>query len=162
MRVEELFLEGEDAIKNGNYIAAKIAFENALMEDHEYAPAHNSLGWLYKSQFDDYEKAINHFNASISYAPGYPHSYLNLVDVFILKDDWDAAKKILKKASKIGTVHKAKIEYNLGRICELTADLTNAIEHYKKALLHTINNDLVEDYKKDMERCRYKLELLAG
>lgn len=159
MRAEELYLEGELAIKNGNYIEAKNAFENALMDDPEFAPAHNSLGWIYKSQFDDYEKAIKHFNACIHFFPEYPYSYYNLVDVYINMDDWASAKKILELSYKTRTGQKSKISYHYGRISELTGNFEEALNHYKKALLLTINNELVEDYKKDIERCRYKIEI---
>lgn len=55
-RIEELYLEGENAIKNGNILEAKQFFETILLDDPQCYYAHNSLGWIYKSHFDDYEK----------------------------------------------------------------------------------------------------------
>ena len=45
---EELYLEAEADIKNNNYAEAFKKFESILYEEPDSAPAHNSLGWLYK------------------------------------------------------------------------------------------------------------------
>jgi hypothetical protein len=43
-RIEELYLEGENAIKNGNMIEAKQHYEAILLDDPQCYYAHNSLG----------------------------------------------------------------------------------------------------------------------
>ena len=54
---EELYLQSEQAIKDGDLIRAKGLIEHMLMEDPRSAIAHNSMGWFYRVQFEDYEKA---------------------------------------------------------------------------------------------------------
>ena len=61
---EELYLEAEADIKNNNYAEAFKKYESILYEEPDSAPAHNSMGWLYKTQFDDYAKAENHFSTA--------------------------------------------------------------------------------------------------
>jgi tetratricopeptide (TPR) repeat protein len=83
-RTEELYLEGESAIKNGNILEAKQTYETILLDDPQCYYAHNSLGWIYKTQFDDYKKAENHYKAAIRFGPTYPHAYYNLI--YLLTD----------------------------------------------------------------------------
>ena len=51
---EELYLQSEQAIKDGDLIRAKGLIEHMLMEDPRSAIAHNSMGWFYRVQFEDY------------------------------------------------------------------------------------------------------------
>ena len=64
-KVEQLYLEAEADIRNSNYHEAFEKYETILYEEPGYAPAHNSMGWIYKNQFDNYAKAENHSKASI-------------------------------------------------------------------------------------------------
>ena len=66
---EELYLEAEADIKNNHYADAFKKYESILYDEPDSAPAHNSLGWLYKTQFDDYAKAENHFLTAIRCDP---------------------------------------------------------------------------------------------
>ena len=75
---EELYLEAEADIKNNNYSEAFKKYESILYEEPDSAPAHNSMGWLYKTQFDDYAKAENHFQTAVKCDPLYPHSYFHI------------------------------------------------------------------------------------
>src|SRR4051794_30853034 len=82
--VEDLYLESDQAIKNGNFLEAKNLLETILSEEPNYSQPHNSLGWLYRPQFDDYETAENHFLAAIRFNPEYPHPYWNYI--YLLTD----------------------------------------------------------------------------
>src|SRR5580692_531241 len=75
--MEELYLEAEADIKNNNYAEAFKKYENILYDEPDSAPAHNSMGWLYKTQFDDYAKAENHFLTAIKCDSFYPHAYFH-------------------------------------------------------------------------------------
>jgi tetratricopeptide (TPR) repeat protein len=69
---EELYLEAEADIKNNNYAEAFKKYESILYEEPDSAQAHNSMGWLYKTQFDDYAKAENHFQTASNAIPYIP------------------------------------------------------------------------------------------
>src|SRR5258708_12489036 len=80
---EELYLEAEADIKNNNYAEAFKKYESILYDEPSSAPAHNSLGWLYKTQFDDYAKAENHFLTAMRGDSLYPHPYFHLAPLLM-------------------------------------------------------------------------------
>ena len=53
MNIEELFLEAEADIKKNAHVDALRKYETILYDEPNHAPTHNSLGWIYKTQFDD-------------------------------------------------------------------------------------------------------------
>lgn len=68
---ETLYTNGETAFNNGDMGTAKLAFEQALEADPEYARAHYMLGLIYVNQGDG-AKAKEHFQAFIDMAPDDP------------------------------------------------------------------------------------------
>jgi tetratricopeptide (TPR) repeat protein len=158
--VEELFLEAESAIRNNNYSEAKHLLEQALAEEHEFAPAHNSLGWIYKSQVENYEVAENHFKAAIAFWPNYAHSYWNMIDICIENDRWNEALRWIEKAAKVASTGKSHINYKKAYVYENQQRFDDAELHYEKALLLCMNNDRMESLKKDVERVRYKISMI--
>ena len=96
-KVEQLYLEAESDIRNNNYHEAFEKYETILYEEPGYAPAHNSMGWIYKTQFDNHIKAENHFKAAIQADALYPHPYFHLSSVYFDLDKFDELKKHLQK-----------------------------------------------------------------
>lgn len=156
---EELYLEAEQAIKNNDFITAKRNYEEMLQEEPTNACAHNSLGWLYKTQFDEYVKAENHYNAAIKYEPNYPHSYWNLAYLYTDLERWDDLRKLMNGCLSVSSVDKSSIHNRLAIMEELIGNFEVAKEHYESAIYLCVNNDKIEEYKKDIERCSFKLEL---
>lgn len=68
---ETLYTNGETAFNNGDMGTAKLAFEQALEADPEYARAHYMLGLIHVNQGDG-AKAKEHFQAFIDMAPDDP------------------------------------------------------------------------------------------
>jgi tetratricopeptide (TPR) repeat protein len=158
-KVEQLYLEAEADIRNSNYHEAFEKYETILYEEPGFAPAHNSMGWIYKTQFDNYAKAENHFKAAIQTDPLYPHPYFHLSTVYFDLDKFDQLKAHLEKCLSITTVEKAWIYYRFGMIEETLAKYKDAILLYKKAILNSFNNEKITDYKADIERCNTKMEI---
>ena len=104
---EQTYLEAEADIRNNNYHEAFQKYESILYEEPGYAPAHNSIGWIFKTQFDNYKKAETHFQAAIQADPLYPHPYFHYAGLLIDLDRFDELKKLLEKCLKIVTVDKA-------------------------------------------------------
>ena len=77
MNVDELYLESEADIKNSLFAEAYHKCESILYEEPKHAPAHNSMGWLLKTQFDDYDRAENHFLTAMRCDPLYPLPYFH-------------------------------------------------------------------------------------
>ena len=159
-KVEQLYLEAEADIRNSNYHEAFEKYETILYEEPGYAPAHNSMGWIYKTQFDDYAKSENHFKAAIQADNLYPHPYFHLSSVYFDLDKFDDLKNHLNKCLTVYTIEKAWIHYRFGMIEETLCKYDDAIKHYQNAILNSFNNEKITDYKADIERCNTKLELV--
>jgi tetratricopeptide (TPR) repeat protein len=158
-RIEELYLEGENAIKNGNMIEAKQHYEAILLDDPQCYYAHNSLGWIYKSQFDDYVKAENHYKAAIKFGPDYPYSYYNLIYLLTELERFEEAGQLMAKCLRIQVIDKSLIYHRMGILEEFKGNFEAAIDHYKKSIKLCMNDEKIEDLKKNISRCEYKLTL---
>ncbi len=158
-RTEELFLEAEAEIRASNFPEAFAKYEDILYEEPGYAPAHNSIGWIYKTQFDNYQKAEIHFNAALRADPDYPHPYFHLATLLLDLERYDELTRHLEKCLKIRTVDKSWVYYRFGMLQEMGGHFMNAISFYEKALLNTMSNDKIKDYQQDIERCRIKQQV---
>ena len=158
-RTEELFLEAEADIRNSNFHEAFHKYEDILYEEPSYAPAHNSIGWIFKTQFDNYQKAEIHFNAALRADPDYPHPYFHLATLLLDLERYDELHRHLEKCLTIRTLDKSWVFYRYGMLQEMGGHFLHAIGYYEKALLNTMNNDKVKDYQQDIERCRIKLQV---
>src|SRR5436190_15924560 len=114
--IEDLYLEAENAIKNSNFIEAKHNYEAILLEDPQCAYAHNSLGWIYKTQFDDYAVAENHYRAGIKYNPHYPHSYWNLAFLLTDLERYNELEELMIQCLTVPTIDKALVYNRFGMI----------------------------------------------
>ncbi|BAV09835.1 Tetratricopeptide repeat-containing protein [Filimonas lacunae] len=159
-KVEEIYLDAEADIRNSNYHDAFQKHETIIYEEPAFAPAHNSIGWLYKTQFDNYEKAERHFITAMSCDPLYPHPYFHLASLYIDLERINDLKKHLEKCLQVVTVDKAWVHYRYGMVEEMQGRYDSAIKFYQKAVVHSFNNEKIKDYQADMERCRTKQETI--
>ena len=158
--IEELFLEAERELKNENYLEAKKLYEQVLQDSPEYAAAHNSLGWLYYSKFENMRIAENHYRAGIAFDKFYPHCYWNLVDIMIDEKRWDEVVKFINEIClNVVTLGRSQCYGKLGIIEELRYNYDKAIQNYILAIKNTCSNERIEDLKKDIARVEYKKEL---
>jgi len=161
-RFEELYLEAEADIRNSSYHDAFLKYESILYEEPGYAPAHNSMGWIYKTQFDNYDKAKMHFLAAIQASPSYPHPYFHLAALYADLERYEDLQKHLAKCLTIASIDKAWVYYRYGMIEEIGGRYDTAIKNYKSAILHCFNNDKIKDYQADIDRCKIKQEIAEG
>ncbi|WP_207428863.1 tetratricopeptide repeat protein [Pedobacter sp. SYSU D00535] len=157
--LEDTYLEAEEAIRNSNYPHAKHLLESIIMEEPNFVPAHNSLGWLYRTQLDDYKRAENHFLTALNTDRYYPHTYNNLFVLYTNLEDWTKIKQLGQRALTIPLVDKALVFYRLGIAEEYQLNFEEAIKYYKKAIQRCLNFESLEDYKKAITNCEYKLSL---
>ena len=159
---DELFLEAEKELKNDNYLEAKKLYEQVLEDSPGYAAAHNSLGWLYYSKFENLRIAENHYRAGITFDKNYPHCYWNLVDVMIDEKRWnEAVDFITNTCLHVVTLGRSQCYSKLGIIEELQHQYDKAIANYIQAIKNTCSNERIEDLKKDIARVEYKKSLDA-
>ncbi|HEV7621400.1 MAG TPA: tetratricopeptide repeat protein [Flavisolibacter sp.] len=155
----EIYLDAENDIKNNNYVEAFRKYESILFEEPADAPTHNSLGWIYKTQMDDYVNAEGHYIAAISGNPSYPHSYYNYGILLMDMERFEDLEKLIQKGMEIDSVDKSWLYHRSGLVAELKIRFEEAISFYEKAILFTLSDDKIKNYNEDITRCTSKLEL---
>jgi tetratricopeptide (TPR) repeat protein len=158
-QMEELYLEAEADIKNNNYAEAFKKYESILYDEPDSAPAHNSLGWLYKTQFDDYAKAENHFLTAMKGDPLYPHPYFHLAALLTDMERYDELNRHLEKCLNVRTIEKSWVYGRYAMMEEIKMNFEKAIHGFEKAILGSQNDEKIKDYKQDIERCQMKMEI---
>lgn len=158
-RTEELYLEAEANIRSSNFHEAFRKYEEILYEEPDYAPAHNSLGWIYKTQFENFQKAEVHFKAAIASDPLYPHPYFHMASILVELERFEELREFLDRCLGIRTLDKSWVYFRYGMVAELRGQFSEAMDWYRKALLQTMNNDKVRDYQTDIERCQTKMNI---
>ncbi|MDB5202037.1 MAG: hypothetical protein JWQ27_1446 [Ferruginibacter sp.] len=160
MNIDELYLESEADIKNSMYVDAFRKCESILYEDPRHAPAHNSLGWLFKTQFDDYERAENHFVTAIKSDPLYPHPYFHYATFLTDLERYDDLDRHLQKCMTVVTLEKSWIYGKQAIRQELQMNIPAAIRQYELAILCCVNDDKIKTYQEDIDRCKMKMDIL--
>ena len=162
MSIEELFLEAEADIKNNSHVEAFRKYETILYDEPHHAPSHNSLGWLYKTQFDDYLKAENHFKAAIKSEPLYPHPYFHYAVLLTDMERYNELKNHLGRCLNIPTIEKSWVYYRFAVMAELNINFEEAVSCLERACIVSLSDDKIKDYQKDIERNLRKVELSAN
>ncbi len=156
---EELYLEAEADIKNNHYAEAFKKYESILYEEPGSAPAHNSMGWLFNTQFDDYSKAENHFQTAMRCDPLYPHSYFHMAALLMDMERFEELQAHLEKCLRVRTIDKSWVYGRFAMSEELRNNYEKSIFYFEKAILVSQNDEKIKDYRGDIERCQMKMEI---
>jgi tetratricopeptide (TPR) repeat protein len=156
---EELYLEAEADIKNNNYAVAFKKYESILYEEPDSAQAHNSMGWLYKTQFDDYAKAENHFQTAVKCDSLYPHSYFHIAALLMDMERFDELNTHLERCRRVRTIDKSWVYGRYGLSEELRRNYDKAVYYFEKAILSSQHDEKIKDYRQDIDRCQMKKEI---
>ncbi len=156
---DELYLTAEAEYKNSNFTEALRLYFEVLSEEPDCAPAHNSIGWIYRTQFDDYPKAERYYQMAIKANPTYPHSYWSLVYLLTDLERNEEVRQLMKRCQSIPSIDKSMIQQRLAVLSELEGNFNDAVGYYKKSILLTINDERIEELRKCIERCEYKIGL---
>lgn len=160
--IEELFLEADKALDDGNLAEGKKLLEEILNEEPSFGKAHNHLGWLYKTKFQDFKTAETHYKLAIKFDPNYSATYLNYA--YLLRDSGrlDELEQLLNKALGIEAPNKCAIYDEFGSLYELKGQYKQAINYYKKAIQYCLNDKVMDDLKSHIKRCRKKRALFSN
>jgi tetratricopeptide (TPR) repeat protein len=158
-QLEEMYLEAEADIKNGNFVEGFRKYEAILLEEPTNGPTLNSLGWLSKTQIEDYGKAEAYYKASITSDPQYPHSYLNYATLLTDMERFEELEEHLQTCFRIPTIEKSWVFMKLGLMEELKLNFDEAIANNEKAILVALSDEKIKDYQQNIERCKNKIEL---
>ncbi|MBX7095094.1 MAG: hypothetical protein K1X56_10245 [Flavobacteriales bacterium] len=161
-QIEELFLEADRALDEGNMAEGKKLLEEILAEEPSFGKAHNHLGWLYKTKYQDYKTAEKHFRLALKFDPEYAPTYFNYA--YMLRDlgRLNELEEILQRAEKIEGTNKSAVYDEFGSLFELRSDYTNAIRYYKKAIALSLNDKVIADLRLHIKRCRKKQHFLVA
>ncbi|MEO6730515.1 MAG: hypothetical protein ABIN01_04815 [Ferruginibacter sp.] len=157
--LEETYLEAEADIKNGNFVEAFRKYESILLEEPTNGPTLNSLGWLSKTQIEDFSKAEAYYKASIASDSKYPHSYLNYATLLTEMERFEELEEHLQACFNISTIEKSWVFMKLGLMDELKLNFKGAIINNEKAILVAISDEKISDYQQNIVRCKNKIEL---
>jgi tetratricopeptide (TPR) repeat protein len=155
----EVYLEAENDIKNNNYTEAFKKYESILFDEPGNAATHNSLGWIYKTQMDNYAKAENHYLAAIKSEPGYPYAYINYALMLMELERFEEMEALIENALKVSSVEKTTLYYRLALGNEIQLKFDEAISCYEKAILYCLNDEKIKSYRTDIERVEEKKQL---
>jgi tetratricopeptide (TPR) repeat protein len=158
-KMEELYLEAEADIRNNSYVEAFRKYESILYEEPGNGPTLNSLGWLYKTQIEDYKKAEKFYLACMNSSPNYPHAYINYAVLLTDMERFEELAKHLEKCLTIATIDKSMIYFRYGTMEELKLSFREAITYYEKAILVSLNDEKIKEYQDNISRCKVKMEL---
>jgi|SRR5215469_1274014 len=157
--LEELYLEAEADIRNNNYVEAFKKYETILYEEPNNGPTLNSLGWLYKTQIEDYERAESYYKACIKSNPLYPHTYYNYATLLTDMERFEELTKHLQTCFQISTIEKSWVYMKFGLLAELKLNFNEALTCHEKAILVALSDEKIKDYEQNIERCKKKIEL---
>lgn len=154
--IEELFLEADRALDEGNLAEGKRLLEDILSEEPSFGKAHNHMGWLYKTRYQDYKIAEKHFKLAIKFDPEYSPSYINYA--YMLRDlgRLDELEALLNKALKVEGTNKSTVYDEFGSLYELRGEYGKAIRYYKKAIALSLNDKSITDLRGHIKRCNKK------
>ena len=158
--LDELFFEADNLIKEKRFTEAIQKLEAILTDAPDYGKAYNHLGWIYETQYRDYSKSEELYRRCIALTPEYTPVYGNLSITLSTVNKLDEQEQLLNQAIKVPGIDRPLIYNEFGIMYEMKGDFDNAVEHYKKAIIASLNDANIEIYSKSIERCKKKKEML--
>lgn len=160
LECEDLFAEADRLLNEGVVLEAVEKLAQILKRNPRFGKAYNHLGWVYETKYKDMARAEEYYKAAIQYAPNYNAAYLNYSYFLSNMQRFDELKAHLDKVSQIPGIAKDTIANEYAIMYEMQGRLQEAIDHYQKAAMITLDNLKLDKYKESIERCRKKLEIL--
>lgn len=158
--LDDKFFEADQLIKE-NKIGDAIRLLNEIIEEApDYGRAHNHLGWIYETKFNDYTRAEKHYKAAIEFNPEYVAVYYNYAILLSTLGKYEELEFILNKALKVPGINRATIYNEFGIMYEAMAQYEKAIEHYRLYIRFLFDNKLIEVAKDSIKRCELKTEII--
>ncbi|MBX2899663.1 MAG: tetratricopeptide repeat protein [Cyclobacteriaceae bacterium] len=147
--------QAEQMFYNNQVPEGLAVLQNLLYEEPGYAQLHNHLGWAYLYYTQDMAQAELHLKLAIRFNAAYAPPYLHLGNLLIRLARYTEALEYLHKGLHQQQANKVAFLEVLAQVYELRRDFTNAIKHYKQALVATTGfetGQLMEGIK----RCQKK------
>lgn len=159
--LHEKFIRADELIKDKLFSDAIQLLNEIIQDDPTFGKAYNHLGWIYDTQFKEYEKAENCYRQAVLYDPNYTAGHMNYIYFLSALGRFDDLKEVLEQAEQVPGMDKASIKFEFGLMYEMKGDLDLAIDYYKKAIIGSIDNAKIQAYKDALERIKLKKEILG-
>lgn len=156
---DEYILKAKDLIDGWQYIEAKRVLEQLIDDEPNHGPAHNLTGWLFFHHLDNPKQAAKHYQLAIQYAPNFPYTYRNYVQLLVYVGAYQDAINWVDRALLITEVEKEILLAEKGKAYELLQHFPEAARYYHEAMLATVDDDKIEDYESALARVETKRHL---
>ena len=159
-KLQEMLDQANLEIKNGKYQVASDILEKIVDIDPNFGKAYNHLAYLYDVKFKEYEKGETLYKLCLEKSPMYPAVYFNYAVLLSTLGKYDELKELLDKAITIPGITLATIYNEYAIMYEQQANLDEAIAHYKKCAMNTLDKNVLNRAKESIDRCQLKREFL--
>ena len=159
-KLEELLNQANTDIKDGFFDEATNKLEKIIDMDPNFGKAYNHLGYLYEVKFKEFEKGETLYKLCLEKSPMYPPVYYNYAVLLSTLGKYDELKELLDTAITIPGITKSTIYNEYAIMYEQQGKLSEAIEHYKKCALDTLDKGVMDRARTSIERCKMKQEFL--
>jgi predicted Zn-dependent protease len=132
---------GQLHIGQGAYDSARVDFQQSLIENLAYAPAHAALGELALAN-DAPVDAVREFEQAVELLPRDVWYRYRLGSALVAARQPDSAATVLADVARREPL-LAMAYYDWGRACEMRRDTTAAVTAYRAFLAHAARRDSV-------------------
>ena len=153
---EKIIVQAEDKVYEGEVFEAQEMLLNLLTYEPAYAKVHNVLGWLYLYYLEDDSMAEKHLKLAVKFDVDFKAPYLHLTELYMRNRKYDKLENLILEAKKVDGISKTMIYERLGMVEEARGKYSQAIEYYKTAVFHCMNNSTIKDIRSNIKRCRFK------
>lgn len=138
----------EEAIEALNY---------ALSYDDKNAKALCLMGKVYTEQLGEYEAAKECYAQAMASNMEMPYIYPDYIRTLIMNEDYEEAQKLLDFAMALKAADKAALYFYQGLLNEVQREYKKAINAYKQAIKHGLNNEFIRRIEEEIGRVKGKL-----
>lgn len=133
------------------------ALNYALSYDDKNAKALCLMGKVYAEQLGEYEAAKECYAQAMASNMEVPYIYPDYVRTLIMNEDYEEAQKLLDFAMALKAADKAALYFYQGLLNEVQNEYKEAINAYKHAKKHGLNNEFIRRIEEEIGRVKGKL-----
>lgn len=160
LEAEEMFAQADRLLNESKIMEAVEKLSQILRRNPRFGKAYNHLGWVYETKYKNMQRAEEYYKAAMQYAPNYNAAYLNYSYFLSNLGRFDELRAHLERISNIPGIARDTIANEYAIMYEMQGNLEEAIDHYRKAAILTLDITKLDKYKESVERCRRKMEII--
>lgn len=146
-----------DFLAHGRTGEALAELQMILARQPDHGRAQALYGRILFRHLNDFTAAEEAFRIAMRTAPAYPDLYLDYGELLLRLDKATETVAILNRALEVPGVEKDKIYRIFSLLYERQTKWDDALEYNAKALMFTLNDELVQICISDQERIRRKM-----